>query len=79
MAEALKELAVASCVVDGEVAIADADGIPSLDLLDRPLRKSPKRSCAPLTSLNLMVRTCGDCPLSNARPVWKAQLKKVWT
>ena len=35
VAEALKELAVASCVVDGEVAIADADGIPSLDLLRR--------------------------------------------
>jgi bifunctional non-homologous end joining protein LigD len=33
--EALKELSVASCVVDGEVAIADADGISSFDLLRR--------------------------------------------
>ncbi len=33
IAEALRELFVTSCMLDGEVVIADADGIPSFDLL----------------------------------------------
>jgi bifunctional non-homologous end joining protein LigD len=33
--EALSELRITSCILDGEIAIADADGIPSFDLLRR--------------------------------------------
>jgi bifunctional non-homologous end joining protein LigD len=33
IAQALRELFVTSCMLDGEVVIADADGIPSFDLL----------------------------------------------
>ena len=68
--DAVASLPVDSCIIDGEAIVMDQSGLSIFDLL-RYRQHDHAALCAPSTSLNSMVRTCGRDRSRSASSTWR--------